>query len=120
MDNKYELFLNLDELTKKVYVQYYNAENYEIIFNENTILFVKKIYNKNINSNHESVILDVVKSMAKRYKPDGVVHIDLSNDIKSILERIKDDENVRHTDGRISWQLRQAFTRAIISKVKKS
>ena len=30
------------------------------------------------------------ESMSKKYKPDGIVHIDLSNEIKSILEKIKE------------------------------
>ena len=116
MDNIYELFLSLDKLTKSIYEKHYNSENYEVIFNEDGLLLVKKTNNESINLDHEKIILDVVRSMSKKYKPDGIVHIDLSNEIKSILEKIKDDEIVRGTDNRITWPIRQALTKAIILK----
>ena len=118
MKNKYELLMNLDDITKNVYEKYYSSENYETIFNENGILFVKKTNNQETNLKHEKIVLEVIISMAKKYKQDGIINIDLSHELEAIMEKIKDDENVRHVDNRISWPIRQAFTKAIVSKKK--
>ena len=114
MKNKYELLMNLDDITKNVYEKYYSSENYETIFNENGILFVKKTNNQENNLKHEKIVLEVIISMAKKYKQDGIINIDLSHELEAIMEKIKDDENVRHVDNRISWPIRQAFTKAIV------
>ena len=119
MKIKYKLFMNLDDITKNVYEKYYNSENYETIFNGNGILFVKKMNNQATNFKHEKIVLEVIISMAKKYKQDGIIHIDLSREIESIMEEIKDYENIRHVDNRISWPIRQAFTKAIVAKKKK-
>ena len=119
MKNKYELLMNLDDITKNVYEKYYSSENYETIFNGNGILFVKKMNNQATNFKHEKIVLEVIISMAKKYKQDGIIHIDLSREIESIMEEIKDYENIRHVDNRISWPIRQAFTKAIVAKKKK-
>ena len=110
--------MNLDDITKNVYEKYYGSENYETIFNGNGILFVKKMNNQETNLKHEKIVLEVIISMAKKYKQDGIIHIDLSHEIEYIMEEIKDDENIRHVDNRISWPIRQAFTKAIVSKKK--
>ena len=119
MKNKYELLINLDKITKNVYEKYYRAENFDIILNEAGILFARKINNLKINMEHEKIITEVVISIAKKYKLGGVIHIDLSNEIESIMDNIKFDKNIRHTDNRITWPIRQAFTKAIIEKKKK-
>ena len=116
MENKYELFINIDHLTQSVYEKSFKSKDYEIIFNDDNILFLKKINNEDYNKQHEKTILDVIISMAKKYKTERIVHIDLSNEVNSILDKIKDDENVRGYDNRITWPIRQAFTNAIILK----
>ena len=118
MENKYELFINIDHLTQSVYEKSFKSKDYEIIYNDDNILFLKKINNENYNKQHEKTVLDVITSMAKKYNPDGIVHIDLSDEVNSILDQIKNDENVRGFDNRITWPIRQAFTKAIISKKK--
>lgn len=119
MNNKYELFLNVDSLTKSVYENGFNSKGYEIIYKDDDILFVKKVNAKYYNQQHEKIVIDVIVSMAKKYNPDGIVHINLSNEVNSILDKIKDDENVRGFDNRITWPIRQAFTKAIVSKKNK-
>lgn len=116
MENKYELFINIDQLTQSVYEKSFNSKGYEIIYNDDNILFLKKTNRDNFNKQHEKTVLDVIISIAKKYKTDGIVHIDLSNEVNSILVKIKDEENVRGFDNRITWPIRQAFTKAIISK----
>ena len=116
MENKYELFINIDQLTQSVYEKSYNSKGYEIIYNDDNILFLKKTNRDDFNKQHEKTVLDVIISIAKKYKTDGIVHIDLSNEVNFILVKIKDEENVRGFDNRITWPIRQAFTKAIISK----
>lgn len=116
MENKYEIFINIDHLTQSVYEKSFKSKDYEIIYNDDNILFLKKINNEDYNKQHEKTVLDVIISIAKKYKTDGIVHIDLSNEVNSIFLKIKDEENVRGFDNRITWPIRQAFTKSIISK----
>ena len=116
MENKYEIFISVDHLAQSVYEKSFKSKDYEIIYNDDNILFLKKINNENYNKQHEKTVLDVIASIAKKYNPDGIVHIDLSDEVNSILDQIKNDENVRGFDNRITWPIRQAFTKAIISK----
>ena len=116
MENKYELFISIDQLTQSVYEKSFNSKGYEIIYNDDNILFLKKTNRDDFNKQQEKTVLDVIISIAKKYKTDGIVHIDLSNEVNSILVKIKDEENVRGFDNRITWPIRQAFTKAIISK----
>lgn len=116
MENKYELFISIDQLTQSVYEKSFNSKGYEIIYNDDNILFLKKTNRDDFNKQHEKTVLDVIISIAKKYKTDGIVHIDLSNEVNFILVKIKDEENVRGFDNRITWPIRQAFTKAIISK----
>ena len=116
MENKYEIYISIDNLTKGVYEKSLKSKDYEIVYNDDNILFLKKINNEDYNKQHEKTVLDVIASMAKKYKSDGIVHIDLSKEVNSILDKIKDDENVKGFDNRITWPIRQAFTNAIILK----
>ena len=94
------------------------ADDYEVIVDENNILFVKKINNKNINLLHEKIVLEVAISIARKYIGNGFIHIDISKEVNDILARIKDENKVKGTDNRITWPLRQAITNAIILKKK--
>ena len=118
MDNKYELFFCVDSLMKSVYVKSFNSKGYEIIYNDDDILFVKKRNVQYYNQQHEKTVIDVIVSIAKKYNPDGIIYIDLSKEVNSILDKINDDGNVRGFDNRITWPIRQAFTKAIASKKK--
>lgn len=118
MDNKYELFFCVDSLMKNVYVKNFNSKGYEIIYNDDDILFVKKGNVQYYNQQHEKTVIDVIVSIAKKYNPDGIIYIDLSKEVNSILDKINDDGNVRGFDNRITWPIRQAFTKAISSKKK--
>ena len=118
MDNKYELFFCVDSLMKSVYVKSFNSKGYEIIYNDDDILFVKKGNVQYYNQQHEKTVIDVIVSIAKKDNPDGIIYIDLSKEVISILDKINDDGNVRGFDNRITWPIRQAFTKAISSKKK--
>jgi hypothetical protein len=57
--NKYEIIINLNEQTKKVYEKSYNEEGYELIVNESNLIFAKKIYNKNIDELKEKAVTNL-------------------------------------------------------------
>ena len=120
MENKFEIFINVDHLTQSIYEKSFKSKDYEIIYDDDNILFLKKINNENYSKQHEKIVLNVIISMAKKHKSDGTVHIDLSKEVNSILEKIKDDEKVRGFDNRITWPIRQAFTNAIFSKKRRN
>lgn len=54
--------------------------------------------------------------MAKRQKANGILYINLTKEINTILQRTNNENNIKCTDNRISWPIRQAFTKAIILK----
>ncbi len=117
MENKYELFINLNNEIKKIYIKYFEEEKYELLINEEKILLARKTNNKNkINLNHELEIVKLIKSMAKRQKANGILYINLTKEINTILQRTNNENNIKCTDNRISWPIRQAFTKAIILK----
>lgn len=117
MENKYELFINLNNEIKKIYIKYFEEEKYELLINEEKILLARKTNNKNkINLNHELEIVKLIKSMAKRQKTNGILYINLTKEINTILQRTNNENNIKCTDNRISWPIRQAFTKAIILK----
>ena len=70
--------------------------------------------NNDINLEHEKIIIETLAGMAKKYTFSKILYIDLTKDINSILKRIEGEENIRHTDNRITWAIRQAITKAII------
>ena len=101
------------------YIKWFVTRNCKIIiYNDDDILFVKKLNSKDINEKKEKIILEVIISMAKKYKANGIVHIDFSNEVNSILDEIKDVETVKGFDNRITWPIRQVFIKAIIEKNK--
>ena len=48
------------------------------------------------------------------------LYIDLTKVINSILKKLRDDGKIRIADKRITWTIRQAITKAIVDKSKKS
>ena len=48
----------------------------------------------------------------------GIIHINLTKEINQILANIANianEDNVKSTDNRISWPIRQAITKALIN-----
>lgn len=117
--SKYKLLINLSKELQKIYEKSFKEENYDLLVNEEGIIIAKKTKDTNINLEHEDLIIRTVKSMAKKYKQLGVIYIDLSKEINSILEQLEIDEKIGIADKRITWPIRQAITKAIIEKNKK-
>lgn len=119
MKNEYKVFLNLDNITKDLYKKHFLSENYNIIFEEKDIVFVKKEYNSNINYKHENIILQVIESIIRKmYKINNskkVIIIDFTNDVEQIMKKIEDIDDIKSTDNRITWQIRQTITKALLS-----
>ena len=116
MKNKYELIANLTKETKNVYEKHFLSEGYQLLINEEYTIFAKKEYNKNINLEHEKQIITLIKSMIPKYKANGILFIDLSNEINSILQQIEKEKTIKLTDNKICWPIRQAITKAIATK----
>ena len=117
MENKYKLLMNLSPELQKVYEKSYKEEKYDILVNEDGIIIAKKENNKDVNVEHEEFVIRVLNSMAKKYKQGGVLYIDISKEINSILKNIKDDKDMIVADQRITWPIRQAITKAIVGKI---
>lgn len=45
----------------------------------------------------------------------GIIHINLTKEINQILANIANEDNVKSTDNRILWPIRQAITKALIN-----
>ena len=116
MKNKYELITNLNKETKKVYENHFLSEGYQLLINETNIIFAKKEYNGNINLEHEKQIVKLIESMISKYKTNGILYIDLSNEMNSILQQIENEKVIKLTDNRICWPIRQAIIKAIASE----
>ena len=116
MENKYEVFVNLEKETKKVYERYYETEGYQFLIKEDAILIVKKQNTDEINSAHEKDLVRLVQSMITKYLHLGTFYLDLSQEINSILRQSVEKTELHLTDNYITWPLRQAITKAISHK----
>ena len=116
MENKYEVFVNIEKETKKVYERYYETEGYQFLIKEDAILFVKKQNTDEINSAHEKDLVRLVQSMITKYLHLGTFYLDLSQEINSILRQSVEKTELHLTDNYITWPLRQAITKAISHK----
>ena len=53
MENKYLLLINLEKQTKKIYEEKFKKENYNFLLNQDNIILVKKVNNKESNKKSE-------------------------------------------------------------------
>ena len=113
MENKYILILNPDKLTKRVYEKYFETEKYDIIIDENNMLFVKKTANEQTNLKYEKYIIDITISIIKKYKIYKFIYMDLTNKFNEILSKISQEEGVKPIDNRITWSVRQEIVRLL-------
>ena len=122
MENKYLLLINLEKQTKKIYEEKFKKENYNFLLNQDNIILVKKVNNKESNKksekNNEELIVRYVESICNKYNNYGFLYIDLTKEINNILKDLEKDEKIRVADQRITWRIRQAITKAILNKVQ--
>lgn len=119
MENEYKLFLNLKNEMKNIYEKNLKNEEYDILINDNKILFARKVNNKNVNIEHEKQLVKLIESMAKRQNTKGILYINLTAEINSILQRYKNIETINYNDKMVSWPIRQAFTKAMVMREDK-
>ena len=119
MENESEVIANLNEETKKIYEKHYNSANYDLLLNSEDMILAKKT-NTDVNKEKEEILINVLQSMLRKYKGQGVIYINLTKVFNSILEKINDIPNVRGSNNAITWPLRQAITKAIVEKRNKN
>ena len=121
MENNYKLFFGIEAETKKVFENNLISEGYQIIeTEEDKILFAKKSsgIEKEEDLKAEQVAIRILISMLKKYTGNGLIYIDFSEDMKKIIDNIKENHYNYKNDNRITWRIRQAITKAIIDKNK--
>ena len=119
MENNYILILNLIDKTKEVYKQNFTKEGYKIMLDEKHTILAKKENNKNINTEHETVIINFIKCISSKYEQYGIIYVDLTKEIDKILKNIEKVENIKNTDNNITLPIRQAIMQAISKKQEK-
>ncbi len=116
MGNKYELIINLNTEMKKVYEKYFRDEEYQILVNEDNLIFAKKVNNSNKNFKNEKEIIDFTINMAKRQNANGILYINLDKEINAILNKVGNLDKVDFKSNFISWQIRQAILKSILRR----
>ncbi len=119
MEEKYELFMNLAEETHKIYKRALKTEEYEILGEdlERGILLASK-GKRDLNEK----IIQLIISMAKKYPMGGTLAINITKEVQEICNIIEEDkifESNGKINGKITWLMRQAITKAIVEKGKK-
>ena len=119
MEEKYELFMNLAEETHKIYKRALKTEEYEILGEdlERGILFARQ-GKRELNGK----IIQLIISMARKYPMSGTLAIDITKEVQEICNIIEEDkvfESKGKINGKITWLMRQAITKAIVEKGKK-
>jgi len=116
MENKYEMLVNLKPEMKKVYQKYFETEGYQFLVNEENIIFVKKQNCDTVNLEHEKEITKLIQNMIKKYSLDGILYLDFSSEMNSILQKSEGKDKLNLTDKYITWPIRQAIAKAVLNK----
>lgn len=117
--NKYELIINLNKEMKKIYEKYFIDEGYQILVNEENLIFAKKVNNPNINFKDEKEIIDFAINMVKKQNINRILYINLDKEMNSILNKVGDLDEADFKTNFISWQIRQAIIKSILKRDKK-
>ncbi len=118
LENKYELIINLNAETKKVYEKYFKDEGYQILVNEENLIFAKKVNNPDNEFKNEKELIDFAINMAKRQNVAGVLYINLDKEMNAILNKVGNLEKVDFKSNFISWQIRQEILKSIIKRYR--
>lgn len=118
MKEKYELVANLDSVTKKIYEKYFRLNKYTFLINEERLLFVKKGFIK-VNQEDELKIMIVIKNMINAYKCDKIIYVNLTNEVREILNKMENNSNIKCVDHIITFPIRKVIINSIRNKYGK-
>ena len=118
MENEYILIIDIRSETRKIFEKALLEDKFEMIkSSDEEILLAKKTLNQETDKQLEEQVLRLVLSIARKYKNKGIISLDLSKEINTIIEeKDKDIENKFKIGNCERLKIRQAITKAIISK----
>lgn len=114
--SRYEIIINLDIETKKIYEKYFETEGYQFLANKDNLLFVKKQKERLENIEHENSVVQLILNMVKKYFYVGILYIDLTDEINEILQKSEQMEKLNLTDNYITLPIKKAIEKAILNK----
>ena len=108
MKEEYKIILNVEEETFNIIKKPLIEEGYEIIAKEEKLIFIKKSKNNLTEEQIKRII-----GMFKIRKAEGILFVDITSAVNYLLTI---PENEIKNNGRFSWMIRQAYTKAIMEK----
>lgn len=115
---RYILILNRNEYMQKVILKgKLENEGYEIIFQNENVVFIKK---SECLVQLEKQEIELILSLANKQLNMGLVLVDITQETKEILKLSAQYRNLEDLNykKKIEWMIRQAFTKALIEKNK--
>ena len=108
MKEEYKIILNVEEETFNIIKKPLIEEGYEIIAKEEKLIFIKKSKNNLTEEQIKRII-----GMFKIRKAEGILFVDITSAVNYLITI---PENEIKNNGRFSWMIRQAYTKAIMEK----
>ena len=108
MKEEYKIILNVEEETFNIIKKPLIEEGYEIIAKEEKLIFIKKSKNNLTEEQIKRII-----GMFKIRRAEGILFVDITSAVNYLLTI---PENEIKNNGRFSWMIRQAYTKAIMEK----
>ena len=108
MKEEYKIILNVEEETFNIIKKPLKEEGYEIIAKEEKLIFIKKSKNNLTEEQIKRII-----GMFKIRKAEGILFVDITSAVNYLITI---PENEIKNNGRFSWMIRQAYTKAIMEK----
>ncbi len=112
MENEYILIGNVTEELKKLYEKSLAMQGYEMIENQDRLLFARKLHQKMINQEKEKSVLALIVSMARKHKRKEILYMNLTKEMSLIMK-----ENMK--DNQVQQLIRQKITKSFLDKGEK-
>ena len=108
MKEEYKIIVNVEEETFNIIKKPLKEEGNEIIAKEEKLIFIKKSKNNLTEEQIKRII-----GMFKIRKAEGILFVDITSAVNYLITI---PENEIKNNGRFSWMIRQAYTKAIMEK----
>ena len=108
MKEEYKIILNMEDETFNIIRKALIEDGYEIIAKEEKVTFIKKSKNNLTDKQIKRIV-----GMFIMRNVEGILFIDITSAVQYLI-KIPEDEI--KNDGKFSWMIRQAFTKAIVEK----